>query len=62
MIVKVKGGYKVRSRTKGLLSKRPKSQREAFDQLYAVQMSKMRRGKISKKEVRRSMKNARKGH
>jgi hypothetical protein len=45
VIKKVKGGYKVFSKTTGkALSKRSKTFDEALKQLYAVEISKQKRG------------------
>ena len=58
MIRKVHGGYKATTEGGRPLSKHTKSRQAAMAQLYAVEVSKMRRGKETKAGVRREMRSA----
>jgi hypothetical protein len=58
MIVKADGGFKASSGTGRPLSKKPKSRQAAMAQLYAVEMSKKKRGKETKAGVRQEMASA----
>lgn len=48
MIVRVSGGWKAASEGGRTLSKKPKSRQAALAQLYAIESSKVRRGKQTK--------------
>ncbi len=58
MIKRVKGGYAAASGSGRRLSKAPKSKSAALKQLYAVEQGQMRRGKMSKAQMRSSMRQA----